>query len=35
MIPEGENQGQGAVMAAFYYDNRVLEGDPYRVGIGS
>lgn len=35
MIAEGDNNGQGGVMAGFYYDNRVLEGDPYRVGVGS
>lgn len=35
MIADGENRSQGGTMAAFFYDNRVLEGDPYRVGIGS
>jgi hypothetical protein len=35
MITGSENNAQGGIMARFYYDNRVLEGDPYRVGIGS
>lgn len=35
MITATENSAQGALMAAFYYDYRVLGGDPYRVGIGS
>lgn len=35
MITASENHAQGGLMAAFYYDNRVLAGDPYRVGIGS
>lgn len=35
MITASENNAQGGIMAAFYYDNRILEGDPYRVGIGS
>lgn len=35
MINASDNFSQGATMAAFYYDNRVLEADPYRVGISS
>jgi hypothetical protein len=35
MITDSENSAQGALMAAFYYENRVLNTDPYRVGIGS
>jgi hypothetical protein len=35
MINASDNGGQGAAMAAFYYDNRVLGGDPYLVAIGS
>ncbi len=32
MITASENSAQGAIMAAYYYDRRVLENDPYRVG---
>ncbi len=35
MITAGENNAQGGIMAAFYYDYRVLHSDPFRVGIGS
>jgi hypothetical protein len=35
MITNTENSAQGGVMAAFYYNNRVLGGDPFRVGIGA
>jgi hypothetical protein len=35
MITATQNNAQGGIMAAFYYDNRVLEGDPFRVGIGA
>ncbi|WCN81396.1 NucA/NucB deoxyribonuclease domain-containing protein [Micromonospora sp. LH3U1] len=35
MITGSENNAQGALMAAFFYDYRVLHSDPYRVGIGS
>ncbi|RKF22809.1 hypothetical protein D7I43_31300 [Micromonospora globbae] len=35
MITASENNAQGGIMAGFYYDFRVLGGDPYRVGIGS
>lgn len=31
MITASENNAQGALMAAFYYDERVLNWDPYRV----
>jgi hypothetical protein len=34
MITASENHAQGGIMAAFYYDNRVLGQDPFRVGIG-
>ena len=32
MITATENDAQGAVIAAFYYDWRVLNNDRYRVG---
>jgi hypothetical protein len=32
MITASENNAQGALMAAFYYDWRVLNDDPMRVG---
>ncbi|RZU53863.1 deoxyribonuclease NucA/NucB [Krasilnikovia cinnamomea] len=35
MITASENNAQGGLMAAFYYDYRVLGNDPFRVGIGS
>jgi hypothetical protein len=35
MITNTENSAQGGIMAAFYYNNRVLGGDPFRVGIGA
>ncbi|MEU4217321.1 hypothetical protein [Actinoplanes sp. NPDC026623] len=35
MITASENNAQGGVMAKFYYDYRVLGGDPFRVGIGA
>jgi hypothetical protein len=35
MITASENNAQGGLMAAFYYDYRVLNSDPFRVGIGS
>lgn len=35
MINKADNDAQGGIMARFYYDNRVLEGDPFRVGITS
>lgn len=31
MIEASENNAQGGIMAAFYYDWRVLDSDPYRV----
>jgi len=31
MITASENSAQGAIMAAFYYDERVLDIDPYRI----
>jgi hypothetical protein len=33
MITDSENSAQGAIMAAFYYDERVLDFDPYLVAI--
>lgn len=35
MITDSENSAQGGLMSGFYYDWRVLDGDPYRVLIGS
>jgi hypothetical protein len=35
MIQASENNSQGGIMAAFYYDWRVLDGDPYRVVVVS
>lgn len=35
MITDTENSAQGGLMSGFYYDWRVLDGDPYRVLIGS
>jgi hypothetical protein len=35
MIEASENNAQGGIMAAFYYDWRVLDGDPYRVIVVS
>ncbi|MBQ1052742.1 hypothetical protein KBX50_30340 [Micromonospora sp. C51] len=35
MITASENNAQGGIMAAFYYDNRVLGGDPYWVEASS
>ncbi|UQS22836.1 hypothetical protein L1857_08400 [Amycolatopsis thermalba] len=35
MITATENNAQGGIMVGFYYDNRVLEADPYRVGVGT
>ncbi|MEU4164795.1 hypothetical protein [Actinoplanes sp. NPDC026670] len=35
MITASQNNAQGALMAAFYYDYRVLAGDPYLVDISS
>lgn len=34
-INASDNSGQGALMAAFYYDWRVVDGDPYRVVVVS
>lgn len=34
MITDTENFAQGGIMAGFYYNNSVLGGDPFRVGIG-
>jgi len=33
MITAAENSAQGAIMAAFYYDERVLDFDPYLIAI--
>lgn len=33
MINEGDNRAQGGIMAGFYYDNRVLDGDPFLVAV--
>lgn len=33
MISDADNNAQGGLMQNFYYDWRVLDGDPYRVGI--
>ncbi|MEV4691546.1 hypothetical protein ACFXA2_00250 [Micromonospora chalcea] len=35
MITASENNAQGGLMAAFYYDYRVLHSDPFRIGISS
>ena len=35
MIAKSDNDSQGGTMSGFYYDNRVLGGDPYLVAIGS
>lgn len=35
MITASENNAQGGIMAAFNYDNRVLNGDPFLVNISS
>lgn len=35
MITATENNAQGGLMSGFYYNYRVLGGDPYRVGIGA
>lgn len=35
MITASENSAQGGLMAGFYYDWRVLDGDPYRVRVVS
>jgi hypothetical protein len=35
MITASDNNAQGGLMSAFYYDERVLDGDPYRVVVVS
>lgn len=35
MIDAGDNRSGGGTIVAFFYDNRVLNGDPYLVAIGS
>jgi len=35
MITASENSAQGAIMAAFNYDERVLNGDPFRVLVSA
>lgn len=35
MITATENSAQGGIMAAFNYDERVLNGDPFQVLIGA
>jgi hypothetical protein len=35
MITATENSAQGGIMAGFYYDERVLDGDPFRVLVGA
>jgi len=35
MIPASQNNAQGGLMSNFYYNERVLDTDPYRVLVTS